>query len=359
MRWTDEQKIAYLDRYVEDFDELLKKGEKEKERFLRYVEEGVQKGWENALYIKGYGCYGGNELFACDWKAARECMERLIAINGDPGCYNSLGYICYYARTTPEPEYEKAFQYFTVGHACGIFESTYKLADMLQQGLGCPKSEQAAFHLITRIFDENHERFCNGEYDGKFADVALRMGQMFEHGIEGESNVAMAYAFYMQAKLAIDMRIKEGDYFGDNKVKKRIEEALQRIQTKLPEDFDVSYMKMQHPGPIGDILENSLGMDVTITYVNGKYMLLAHGVGAEGYSGQALITVAQMHFCELTDVTGVYLVNPTFVHGCAQIPARAFVTGIRYDEEEDVWELTYRDQVMISFRVDAFIFGEE
>ena len=99
-----------------------------RELFKRIVDEECEKGNDLAMRIKGYGCYGGDKVFECDWEESRRIITKLFEKDGNPYFANTLGYIYYYGRCNNGiPEYEKAFQYFSVGAAHDVIESMYKI----------------------------------------------------------------------------------------------------------------------------------------------------------------------------------------------------------------------------------------
>lgn len=352
---SDEKKIEFIEKFIDTPNEL---SGKDIDKFKSYVEEGCEKGWEAALYAKAYGCYGGNDIFDCDWDTSLECLLKLIDMTGDPYCYNTVGYIYYYGRcNNGEPEYDKAFQYFAVGAAHGIFESMYKIADMFIAGKGCLKNPAAGAKIILSMFNENREIFCAGEYDGKFADVALRVGGLFEKGIGVDKSLEQAYAFYLEAKLAIDERVAQFDYFGDKKVQRNIDEALFRVKEALSDEFFRDSVSIEDPGPIGALISNSVGADITLEAVKGGYKIKAKGFAGEDASGKVLINMPEMNYCKLSDEVEMHLDSQAeIVSDTFDLPYSAFITGIHYDTENEIWNFMYRDMVMLSFKSKSFTF---
>ena len=119
----------------------------EVDTYKQMVLQGVEKDWPEALEALAYASYGGNNVFPENWKKSEECLLRLIELSDapNPAYYNTLGYIYYYGRTTNRvPQYEKAYQYFSIAAIDGLFEATYKTADMLIAGKGVPKNIPAA-----------------------------------------------------------------------------------------------------------------------------------------------------------------------------------------------------------------------
>ena len=134
-------KIGYLHRQIIllcyfDRTELVSKSKKEVVK--RIVDEECENEDLSAMYIKGYGCYGGDHIYDCDWEESRRLITKLFEKTENPTYANTLGYIYYYGRCNKGvPEYDKAFQYFSIGATHGVMESMYKQADMYLSGKGC------------------------------------------------------------------------------------------------------------------------------------------------------------------------------------------------------------------------------
>lgn len=149
---------------------------------------------------------------------------------GDPVIANTLGYMYYYGRCNHSvPQYEEAFKYFSAGNAGGVYESRYKLSDMFRHGYGIPKNEKIANHLIWEVYWDTLPHILHGRDDTPFADAALRAGNIYRYGIDEETDPDEAVCYYLQAKYAIAQRMKATDQYGDRKVAKRINEALQDV----------------------------------------------------------------------------------------------------------------------------------
>lgn len=351
--FTDKEKQKYIEKYVDDVNDIPKK---ERETYREFVEEGVLKEWPVALHAKAYGCYGGNCIFEEDWVASRDCLLKLVELTDDPFCYNTLGYIYYYGRCNNKvPQYDEAFKYFSVGAAHGIYESMYKLADMFISGKGCIKSPSAGAKIITSMYSDNRDAFCDEAFEGKFADVALRVGGLYEKGIGFEQDIEEAFAFYKEALYAIEKRMSLYDFYGDIKVKRNVEEALERIKSQLPSDFFKKYITIETPGPMGDLLAHSIGLDITLTNDRGVYKLVAKGFSSEDASGIALVSIPQLDICTLSDTVIVEFTPDATVSENIENPYKAFITGISYNDIADVWEFNYRDRTMLTVKTDGFI----
>ena len=238
-----------------------------------------------ALRVVGYGAYGGNRAFACDFALAERCMLKLLEItkelNEQSFFANTLGYIYYYGRTNDGvPQYDKAFQYFSFAANCGVYEAKYKLADMYQNGYGTMPSAALARSLIIDLYHENLKHIQAGHFDCKFADIALRMGNLaMPDGTEPipeftEAKLHKALEFYYEARYAIRMRALENDYYGDGKVAAAIEHAIEEVKQRL--DFKPQKKLVYYD--LSELLDSNLrdGRKMKVTakaLKNDKYKL--------------------------------------------------------------------------------------
>ncbi|MGI6535264.1 MAG: tetratricopeptide repeat protein [Eggerthellaceae bacterium] len=230
---THEQKVQFLNLW--DMDQVEATDIPGiQELYVKTVNELAAENHPQALHEKAYACYGdGCAGFSQDWEASRDCLLKLEEISPDSRYANTLGYIYYYGRcTNGTPEYDKAFYWFSIGAAGGSYESRYKLSDLFKKGTGCPKDMQTAESIIWELFNQNLPYFCTGERTSKFADIALRAGNIEREGLSGAPDADSAFAYYLMAKLAIRMRRQAMDYIGDESVERRIDKALADV---LPE----------------------------------------------------------------------------------------------------------------------------
>ena len=352
---SDEEKIEYL----KSFDkEGMIVPENEREQYRRIVEEGCEKEWPIALKLMGYGCYGGNEVFGEDWVKSRDCLTKLAILTDDAYAYNSLGYIFYYGRCNGGvPEYEKAFQCFSVGAANGIYESRYKLADMFLDGKGCIQSKSAGANLIMSMYWENRQHFSGKHYECKFADVSFRMGGLFERGDGVEQNMGLAYLYYLEARCAIRKRIQHHDHYGDGKVEKEILEALSRVKNLLPEEYFNSSPAFDHPAIIGDLMRRSAGVEITLSGNPGNYRLKAKAYSNENASGCAIVADPGKDFCELVSSV-TFLLSPDAKVSREKLPYQAFVTDLNGNVNEGKMRFSYRNMTMLEIESSKYILVE-
>lgn len=283
--------------------------------FKQFVEELCAAGDPDALAWKAYACYGdGTYPYGQDWEASTECLLRLMEIAPSGDYANTLGYMYYYGRVNGGvPEYDKAFRYFSIGAAAGLYESRYKLADMYAKGLGVPKIPDITERILTDLYWENFEHICNGAYECKFADVALRFGSMYRDGTAGERNPNVAFFFYLQAKYAIRMRMKTAESYGDRSVAAGIDAAISSI---LPEtdytkrEDTISFHSLEWL--ISGRSHRTRWVELSIEQEDdGTYSLTFRMAAAseEGERPKMLVTVPEAWYCGQTEQITVTLQN--------------------------------------------------
>ncbi|MCR5593118.1 MAG: hypothetical protein K6F79_05165 [Saccharofermentans sp.] len=261
----------YIDEVKEDFirefdNDLILQGADTytKKLFRKYVNELCLKKNYNALRIKGFACSGGNSAFKCDWHEAASCMEILWREGGFGYAANALGFMHYDGRLTDGvPDYEQAFKYFSIGHTFGIYESTFKLAQMSLDGIYVAKNYELAAALIEAVYEDTRSRFEDGDVDCAFAEAALNMGNVqlkaFNIGPESAEYMRVqAYGFFIQAKYALSLRSFPGGSISDRELIKSIDEKI----GSFIGDYKVhkASIKSSYPGPLKDFVRyNSYG----------------------------------------------------------------------------------------------------
>ncbi len=305
MEFTDRQKEIFIATF--GIDEYVKAASEQALNLCRkFTEELCAKDSVPALHIKGYACYGGNRLYDCNWQASRDCMIRLFEITDDPEYANTLGYIYYYGRCTGSvPEYEKAFNMFTISAANGLHEGLYKLADMFLHGYACKKSEKTARTLYRMVYDDCYKQFLEG-LDGAFADAALRMGNVYSKGIGGPKDPERAYRYYLQADFAAKLRAEYSEFFGDTDVILGIRRSLDETGAELPEDFFEECVKTDRPRIFQELAEQGYRVRTTVkSSEDGKTFVSLSRIPRRGEESpdNIMLTLPSIGYCNL--VTGI------------------------------------------------------
>ena len=284
-----------------------------------FAEELAIAGNMYGLNAVGYGCYGGNRAFECDWIRSRDCISKLFELEDEMPkkafLANTLGYIYYYGRCTDGvPDYESAYKYFSFAAFNGVYEAQYKVADMFKNGYGVVKSPETSKNIIAKLYDENIKYIRDGEFNCKFADIALRMGGLFASNDDDEENdYEEALYYYTQAEFAIRMRMMEANYYGDSKVSDAIATALSTAKEKLEFKPLRSVQFFSLIGLLGAETSDGRKLDLVIkkqgefTY---KMTFSAHKKLGEKRGRKLFITVPALEMCGLfSKITLTYKAN--------------------------------------------------
>ena len=170
-----------------------------------------------------------------DWQKSYNALKELCELVPEEGVFpNTLGYLCFYGRHTGgERQYEEARKWFEKGAALRNIESSYKLADMLQDGLGGPVDKKRALQLYTDMYLYCRDQFESGILESSFADTALRMGRLFHEGKLVQKNDMEALGYLLEAKFALEER-KEFNQYGDGTVEKNIARLISECEQPDP-----------------------------------------------------------------------------------------------------------------------------
>ncbi len=307
--YTRRQKVSFLTYW--DDGRLGSAGEDVKAAYRKILDSLCEEDDPHALEAKAYACYGdGNAAYGQDWQESLKCLLRLMDLKPNPQTANTLGYMYYYGRCSGGvPDYDKAFYYFSIGAAGGYYESRYKLSDMFRHGYGVGKNPEVAAVLIWELYNDQLKQIRNGEFDSKFADVALRAGNIWKEGIDCDPDPDAAFYYYLQARYAIRMRMLTDEGYGDRGISEGIERAISEI---LPEtryakrENTVSYYSLYF------LLQNGLKrkhrMEMRIRRISDTEAKLTFRIvpyKGESHRPKLFVTVPEAHFCGLLNKVSV------------------------------------------------------
>ncbi len=283
---------------------INEQSEKLQKLFKKCVDTLCEMKVIDGLEKRAYCYYNGTNIYPQNWKKSRDDLEAAYELTGDAEYANSLGYIYYYGRCNKGvPEYDKAFKYFSIGAASGYYESSYKLADMFVHGYGVQKNEEIAFSIYARVYNNTYEQFIDGAFGGSFADAALRMGNCYLKGIGCRKNADAAYAAFLQAELAIKLRMQVDDFFGDSNVAINIRKSLDMMGEKY--SHRLNKVIVDEPEWARLAVKDEYAGRIEIKKLSGGELSLTASVNPI-YEGEddlpgILITVPEVGYCDLVD----------------------------------------------------------
>ncbi|MBQ7265010.1 MAG: sel1 repeat family protein [Firmicutes bacterium] len=355
--YPDEDKEDYISILGSE-DGLKEASPLELELYRKFIDELIPKNNISALLRKGYGCYGGDPAYECDWNTALECITKLYELTGEAKYANTLGYIYYYGRCwNGEPKYDEAFKYFSVGAAGYIYESRYKLADMFVHGYGVVKNIDIAYSLIRELYHENLSYILNGIFDCKFADIALRLGDYVEKGYHSEYiDYDDAYKYFLQADFAIKQRLQY-NYYGDPSVAERIKQRLNDMlkSEKVSKPQKTSYIDIYEL--LKHYMQKYRKLQLNIKpKKNGDIKLAIRLVASfdEKYPPKLFITDTDTGFCGMLETLNITVKNG-YIKEPQNIDTPIYFDSIypHYEPVSNEFAIAF----MLNFDIQAEIFG--
>ena len=354
--WTYGSKKEVCERLADK--KLHNLTDEQKNDVRQIISELVAEEDTTAIETLGYSYYGGNDIYPCDWNASRDCFLKLMEMDNVDDfkkCYftNTLGYIYYYGRCNDGvPEYDKAFKYFSIGAAGWIYESMYKLSDMYIHGYGTEKNTRAAVSLIDMIYEDNINQILKEHYDCKFADVALRKGNLCRDGI----STGDAYYYYTIADFAIRKRAAY-DHYGDSKVFMGIQKELARIREERPLKKPKVISTADIP-VIAAELFNKHSCQVTVKPVKDGLSIKVKRLPypSEKKTEKIFDCLPDYGYCRLTDEKSFKAVKGVSVDISEKVTFIADNIDCSYDRKKgiNVYTFTHHGEKVLSFTAERF-----
>ena len=273
----------------------------------KYLEEMAAQDDVQAVKILGYACYGdGHYVYKCDWARSRDCMLKLMEIGDDrlkAQAANTLGYIYYYGRTTKgKPDYDAAYRYFSLAAFFGYYEAIYKVGDMIMSGKGTPKNETAAFRMYEFVYNDCYQQFLDDGVGSNFADAALRLGGAYHKGKGTYQDPMQAYRYYLQARLAIDNRMRRSNFFGDTSVSASIRNAISEVRKELGDACRQKKQAIYLEKIAGDVFAGVSAVRVKVERKKTETSITFHRVENFSWDPEPniLVTIPQISYCVLS-----------------------------------------------------------
>lgn len=316
----------------------------------------------NAIEKEGYRLYQIAGKDSNLWKQCTDCFLYLIehGVRDEKKAQygNTLGYIYYYGRTNNfQPEYDKAFKYFSIGAEGGFYESLYKLGDMYLNGYYVEKNPEQAVELYTQVYDAVEIQFREEEFEGVFADISLRLGSLYRKGIGCKQDDYKALFIYTMADYAIKERMRRENFFGNQKVADSITKELTELQEKLGVDTEKESISADYPQALPLVLADGFAATLSFTTQGDRVIIEAERDGGpygEVYGVPRIpVIFSEYGYLEFVDVIketayGVteFELNSQSVDIC--------IDEIRYDDKGDRYEFCCDGEVVAVIKAEGF-----
>lgn len=253
------------------------------------------------LRSKYYSECSENRIEEGDWIAVKDTLKKQLDAAADPVYANILGEIYCYGRCSDgQPDYEKAIFYYMMGAVGGVYESAYKLSDLIMHGNGAGKNKVFAKDLITEAYTKSLDDFLKGDYSGQFADAAIRMGHITRYSDDdGFEKYRLGYKYYLQSRYALKQRMKVCDY-SDEIFLSRLNNSLQAVDAAYPEIF---HKKAASYTCLSDILCGSFSegrrLELKVKRMDSMCYELNFRILPDGFkdNSKLFITIPETNYC--------------------------------------------------------------
>ena len=327
----------------------------QKELFKRCTDECADAGVYDAMRIKAFCCYGGNTVYPCDWGLAADYFRILVDEVEDPMAANALGYIYYYGRLNDgEPDYESAYRYFSLGAFCGVYESMYKVADLLEKGNGIPKNGMAAMNQVRNVYIQTKTAFINGIYSIAFADAALRYGNYYRSGTGVGRDPYLALSYYLDARTAIMYRMRYDQSYGDESVYRKIMDAVSAMEKELGTDVRHPESREKEPILINRMLSGGYPLKLSVRRISKTDMKLVFSRGDDGEN--MLLTVESMLYSRLAESFEMTAEN---VRYASMYEGEVIFDQVAYDVYTGETVFAEGTAEVMRLQADAFVFKDD
>ena len=299
--YSPSQKRHFINLYEEGSDELLHASREVKTLYKRFTADLFQLGDVQAMKLLAWGYFEGGSVYRQSFRQAEKYLDVLFRKTGDPYAACALGHISYYGLAgKKEPDYEKAFRYFSYGALSGLDEAVYMSAEMLIYGKGTIRNIDMGLNLIVDGYRETMFQFSSGEYENRFADYAFRMGNVCRENMILGMGIRDAFKFYLEADYAIRRRLETGGLYGDTETAERISTALKEVREQLLPDPDISVLKADFPIYISHMFEDRYPIRIAILKErDGYYLKMSRFRLIPGDEPKILVTLPELSYVDL------------------------------------------------------------
>jgi len=150
---------------------------------------------------------------------------------GDSDADECLGYVYYYGRVG-EPDYEKAFMYFSRGMERGNVVSAYKVADMYKNGYFVERDYGKYAEIVESLWSQYSSPAGLSMYE-PYPEIGTRMaGVLMKRGENGK-----ALDILYRVRPFLEYRMRHTDFFGNFTIMKFMIADIYRLTPVDYSDF--------------------------------------------------------------------------------------------------------------------------
>lgn len=168
----------------------------------RLYEKLLDENWDNGniklMTMRAAAYNGGNNLARCDWKKAEETYIKMLKEYVDSAeAALELGKL-YSSGFLGEPDYDKAFEFYTDAAGSGNIIALCKISDMYRFGQGVKQNYEKVWSILEPLYEQMLEFGITGRPE-VYANLLLRIGYCYRDGCGVGRDAGKAYEYFNEA----------------------------------------------------------------------------------------------------------------------------------------------------------------
>lgn len=253
--------------------------------------------------VKGYSHLTGTSCFKESKDKALQMFLKIYTETEDAYITDIIGDLYYGGTETLEPFYEMAYQYYTISALNGNQTSMLKVSDMLCRGRGTVRSEHVGKMMVFNLFDEAYRDFCRYNPESLLPDVTVRMGMIFDTGIDTKVDKLEACKFYNIARYSLKKRIRKSHNPADEMLLEDISHRCRELNREIGTNPNVSFVFSEVPNMFLSCLVENYEVSVVITKEDNEFMMVSRRIAKinEDRPMGVLVEYPLNEYCALLD----------------------------------------------------------
>ncbi|MCR5618275.1 MAG: hypothetical protein K6F83_08305 [Clostridiales bacterium] len=323
--------------------------------FRRFVNELAKNGDFYGVRAKGFSLLFGNVCFKKDIAAAKRLFLDIYEKDEDPRTASLLGDM-YYGSFDGLPDYQKAFQYYSVSGFDGNPDSLLKIAGMMSTGQGVVKNERVAKSIVMNLFDQTYQEFCRRNFSGSFAETSLMLADFCNKGIDGKRDPNEAFKYVNIARYAMNRRFEEYRSPVDEATMEVITALYKDLSSEIGTDPTASSVISEVPNLLLTAMTDRYQVHVEVRSAKNELKIVTRRIRKDGEEKPAgiFLDFPLIEVCELKDQVEEYLPRNSVI--VIRNGKRSFVTDeMIFDTKAKVCEFRHKGREVAKIKANMYI----
>lgn len=172
------------------------------EEYGKLYEKLLDENWENGniklMTMRAKAYNGGSGLARCNWKKAEETYIKMLKEYVDSAeAALELGNL-YSSGFLGEPDYDKAFEFYTDAAGSGNIIALCKISDMYRFGHGVKQNYDKVWSILEPLYGQMLEFGITGRPE-VYANLLLRIGYCYRDGCGVSRDAGKACEYFNEA----------------------------------------------------------------------------------------------------------------------------------------------------------------